>query len=52
MIAGSCTNFTTVYIVLKNAQIVSDVLEQLDAAITFDVAFCFNAKQMQMKFPE
>ena len=39
MIEGPCSDSTTVYTVLKHAQIVSHVLEQHDAVITFDVAF-------------
>ena len=49
MIGGSCTDFTTVYTVLKNAQMVIEVSEQRDAVvITFDVAFCFQAKKIQI----
>ena len=35
-----------------HAQISSDVLEQHDAVVTFDVALYFQAKQIRMKFPE
>ena len=52
IIEGSCTDFTTVYTVLKHAQIVSDVLEWHDSVITIDVAFYIQEEQVQMKFPE
>ena len=52
MIEGSCTDLTTLYTVLKHAQMVSDVADQQDYVITFDVAFYFNPKQIQMKFPK
>ena len=48
MIEGSCNDFSTVYTVLKNAQMVIQVSEHHDAVITFDVAFCFQAKQIQI----
>ena len=50
MIEGPCTDSTTVYTVLKHAQIVSDVLEQHDAVITFDVAFYIQTEQIQTNF--
>ena len=52
MIEGPCTDSTTVYTVLKNAQMVSDVLEQHDAVITFDVAFYIQTEQIETNFRE
>ena len=49
IIEGSCTDFTTVYTVLKHAQIVRDVLEWHDVVITFDVAFYIQEEQVQMR---
>ena len=37
MIEGSCTDLTTVYTVLKRAQMATDVLEQHDGVISFYV---------------
>ena len=44
--------FTAVCKVLKHAQMVSDVLEQLDGVITFDVAIFIQAKKIEIKFSE
>ena len=52
MIEGSIIEFTSVCTVLMHAQMASDVLEEHDAANTFDVAFYFQEKQIRMKFPE
>ena len=52
MIEGSCTDLTTVYKVLKRAQMATDVLEQHDAIISFYIANFIKAKQIQMKFHE
>ena len=52
MIEGPCTDSTTVYTVLKHGQIVSDVLEQHDDVITFDVAFYIQTEQIQTNFRE
>ena len=52
MIEGTWTYFSTEYTVLKNAQIVNDVLEKLDVVITCDVAFYMQAEQIQIKFSE
>ena len=49
---GACTDFTIVCTVLMHAQMASDVFEQHDAVVTFDVALYFQAKQIRMKFPE
>ena len=52
MIEGACTDFTIVCTVLMHAQMASNVLEQHDAVVTFDVVLYFQAKQIRMKFPE
>ena len=52
MIEGPCSDSTTLYTVLKHAQIVSDVLEQHDAVITFDVAFYKQKEKIQTNFRE
>ena len=49
---GACTDFTILCTVLMHAQMASDVLEQHDAVVTFDVALYFQEKQIRMKFPE
>ena len=46
MIEAFCTNFTTVYTVLKHAKMVNDALEERDAVITSDVAIIMQAKQI------
>ena len=38
IIQGSCTVLTTVYTVLKRAQMATDVLEQHDGVISFYIA--------------
>ena len=38
MIEGSCTDLTTLYTVLKRAQMATDVLEQHDGIISFYIA--------------
>ena len=52
MIESSCTDLTAVYAVLKNPQMVDDVLELYDAVNTFDIAIFFQGNQIQVKFPE
>ena len=52
VIEGSCTDMTTVYTVLKRAQMATDVLEQHDGVISFYIANFIYAKLIQMKFPE
>ena len=49
---GSYTVFSTVYTFSKDAQIVGDFLEELDAVTTFDVAILIQAKEIQMNFSE
>ena len=38
MIEDSCTDLTTLYTVLKRAQMATDVLEQHDGVISFYIA--------------
>ena len=52
MIEGFCSDFTTVYTVLKHAKTISDVLKQHDAATTSYVAIFIQVKEIQMKFPQ
>ena len=52
MIKESYSDFTTVYTVSKDAQIVGDVLEQLDAVTMSEVAIFIQAKEIQLKFSE
>ena len=47
MIDGSCTDFSAVYTVLKLAQMVSDVLEQYDVVITFDIVIFIQGKKIK-----
>ena len=46
MIKGSYTDFTTLYTVSKDSQMVGDVLEQDDAVITSDVAIFIQAREI------
>ena len=52
MIEGCGADFTTVYTVLKHAQMVWWCLEQHDAGLASDVAIFIQAKQIQIKCPE
>ena len=49
---GSYTDFRTVYTFSKDAQIVGDFLEELDAVTTFYVAIFIQEKEIQMKLSE
>ena len=49
---GSYTDFSTVHTFSKDAQIVGDFLEELDAVTTFYVAIFIQAKEIQMTFSE
>ena len=46
------SDFTTVYTVSKDAQMVGDVLEQLDAETMSDIGIFIQAKETQMNFSE
>ena len=50
MIKGSYTDFTTMYTVSMDAQMVDDVFELLDVVTTSDVAIFIQAKETKMKF--
>ena len=52
IIKGFHTDLTTVYTVLKHAQMLFDVFEQDGTVITSDVAIFIQAKQIQMKLSE
>ena len=52
MIRDPYTNFTTVYTVSKDAQVVGYVLEQLDAVTMSEVAIFIQAKEIKLKFSE
>jgi hypothetical protein len=52
MIDGNSTEFSTVYTVLKHAQMISVRLGQEDTVITFDLLIYIKAKQIQWRFPE
>lgn len=51
MIDGASTEFSTVYTVLKHAQMLSSALGQGDAVITFDLLIYMKAKQIQWRYP-
>ncbi|KAK3734695.1 hypothetical protein QZH41_002114 [Actinostola sp. cb2023] len=52
MINGSSTEYSTIYTVLKHAQMISAILGQADTVITFDLAIYMKAKQIQWRYPE
>ena len=52
MIEGFCTDFITLYTVLKHAHMVNNTLEQHDATITSDVAIFIQEKQIKINFHE
>ena len=52
MINADSTEFSTIYTVLKHAQMVSDSLGQQDTVITFDLLIYIKAKQIQWRYPE
>ena len=49
MIDGASNEFSTVYTVLKHAQMLSSALGQGDAVITFDLLIYMKAKQIQWR---
>ena len=51
MIYGNSTEFSTIYTVLKHAQMISTTLGQEDTVITFDLLIYIKAKQIQFRFP-
>ena len=52
MIAGSSSNYPTIYTVLKHAQKISLAIGQADTIITFDLAIYSKVKEIQWRFPE
>ena len=52
MIAGSPTEYSTIYTVLKTVQEMSKQLHQSTAVITFDLAIYSKAKEIQLRYPE
>ncbi len=52
MIAGSPTEFSTVYTVMEQAQKVTKSLGQKDCVITFDLAIYTKAKELQWRYPD
>ena len=52
MIDGDSTDFSTVYTVLKHAQMISSVMGQEDTVITFDLLIYMKVKQIQWRHPE
>mgnify|MGYP000055450759 FL=1 len=51
MIDGASTEFSTVYTVLKHAQMLSSALGKGDTVITFDLLIYMKAKQIQWRYP-
>lgn len=51
MIDSASTEFSTVYTVLKHAQMLSSALGQGDTVITFDLLIYMKAKQIQWRYP-
>ena len=52
MIAGSPTEYSTIYTVLKTVQEMSKHLQQNTAVITFDLAIYSKAKEIHWRYPE
>ena len=52
MIAGSPTEYSTIYTVLKTVQEMSKHLQQSTAVITFDLAIYSKAKEIHWRYPE
>ena len=52
MIDGDSTDFSTVYTVLKHAQMISSVMEQEDTVITFGLLIYMKTKQIQWRYSE
>ena len=52
MIAGSPTEYSTIYTVLKTVQEMSKHLQQSTAVITFDLANYSKAKEINWRYPE
>ena len=52
MIAGSPTEYSTIYTVLKTVQEMSKHLQQSTAVITFELAIYSKAKEIHWRYPE
>ena len=52
MIAGSPTEYSTVYTVLKTVQAMTKSLDQRNSVVTFDLAIYTKAKEIQWRYPE
>lgn len=52
MIAGSPTEYSTIYTVLKTVQEMSSQLGQTNSVVTFDLAIYTKAKEIQWRYPE
>ena len=52
MIDGDSTKFSTIYTVLKHAQMLTSSLGQEDTVITFNLHIYIKAKQIQWRFPD
>ena len=52
MIAGSPTQYSTIYTVVKTVQEMFKHLQQSTAVITFDLAIYSNAKEIHWRYPE
>ena len=51
MIAGSSTEYSTIYTVMKTIQAVTESLGQNDSVVTFDLAIYKKAKEIQWGYP-
>ena len=52
MIAGSPTQYSTIYTVVKTVQEMFKHLQQSTAVITFDLAIYSKAKEIHWRYPE
>ena len=52
MIAGSPTEYSTVYTILKTVQAMTKSLDQRHSVVTFDLAIYTKAKEIQWRHPE
>ena len=52
MIAGSSTEYSTIYTVMQNVHKMITSLGQSHSVITFDLAIYMKAKEIQWRFPE
>ena len=52
VIAGSPTEYSTVYTVLKTVQAMTKSLDQRNSVVTFDLVIYTKAKEIQWRYPE